>query len=59
MISNKELKSSDIFKNFKMNKKLLLAIPFFLLTLLFIIIPLIIIITYAFLPTSAGSIEDN
>ena len=59
MISNKELKTYDFFKNFRMNKKLLLAIPFFILTLLFIVIPLIIIITYAFLPTSAGSIEDN
>ncbi len=59
MINNHRTRSYDIFKNLKMNKKMMLAIPFFILVLLFVIIPVIIIITYAFLPTSSGDISHN
>ncbi len=41
------------------NKRLWLVVPFALLTLILVIIPLIMVIVQAFIPVSGGSVNDN
>ena len=43
----------------KFNKKLLLALPFVLMSLLLFIIPLMMVIVKSFLPTESGGVELN
>lgn len=60
-----EKKKQNAFKEqknfvnkFTMNKKLVFAIPFLILTLLFLVIPIFVIVYYSF-RTTTGTIQDN
>lgn len=60
-----EKKKQNVFKEqknfvnkFTMNRKLIFIIPFLILTLLFLVIPIFVIIYYSFTKTS-GQVQDN
>ena len=54
-----KIKDTKLFTNkFVFTKGLLLALPYIFITLLFVIIPLIVILINAFTP-STGNINDN
>ncbi|MCQ3915357.1 MAG: hypothetical protein MJ195_01030 [Mycoplasmoidaceae bacterium] len=41
------------------SKKLLLVLPFVIMSLLLFVIPLVMVIVKSFLPTSSGGVEQN